>query len=316
MKNKKILITGGSGFAGSHLVEFLLNQSKHEINITAFGSNNEFIQKNKKLIKIHRLDLTNQEAVAKLIKTIKPDQIYHLASFSKSTVKPEDFKKVILNNFNLQLNLLNAVAQYSHNSRILHISSAYVYKPVHKQIKLNELDKVQSRHAYSASKLIQENLCLSYIKSYNLDIVIVRPFNHIGERQALGFVVPDFCQKIIKAQQTNKAIKVGNLQAIRDFTDVKDMVKAYYLLMSQGKQAEIYNVGSGHGITIKQLLEQLIQCASTEIKIDQKQNIDNQKQLILIADNSKIKKLGWQPEIALEKTLHRTFNYYKNKKNL
>jgi GDP-4-dehydro-6-deoxy-D-mannose reductase len=161
---------------------------------------------------------------------------------------------------------------------------------------------------------MQDLLAYSYTQSFNLNIIRARPFNHIGERQTIDFAIPAFAQQIVaieKGQQ--KSIKVGNLSAVRDFTDVKDMVKAYLLLMEEGESGQVYNIGTGHGYNMREILDILISLVKVEIEVE----IDSTRMRpsdvpIAIANPKKINDLGWQPTEKLKKTLQRILLYWRS----
>ncbi len=308
---KTILITGGTGFAGSHLVDLLLEKNETNVHVTAYGTNTSHVHELLPDENIHQLNLTDQQATADLIKQLKPDQIYHLASIAAVGSSIDAIRKTVQINFEIQLNLLDAVVQHAPQARILTISSALVYQP--KKEKLSETDLIGPLNPYGVSKALQDNLSYFYHLKHDLDIIRVRAFNHIGERQALGFVVPDFAMQIakIESEQQNE-IRVGNLEAIRDFTDVKDMVSAYFLLMEKGETGEVYNAGSGTGITIKDLLYSLIDLSTADIKVvqdpDKYRPLDVEQ---IICDNTKIKDLGWEIKHDLDLTFSRVLDYYR-----
>jgi GDP-4-dehydro-6-deoxy-D-mannose reductase len=307
-----ILITGGTGFAGSHLVEALLAKGDKNIHVTTYGNKPTYVHSILANQNIHQIDLTSKENTFALIKKINPEQIYHLAALSPVGSSFEQTEFVILNNFKIELNMLEAVKQFSPQAKLLTIGSATQYKSSNKAIK--ETDVFGPGNPYGVSKVMQESISYSYFKSYKLNIVIARPFNHIGERQFPGFAVPDFIKEILTAKADKKtSIKVGNLESKRDFTDVKDVVAAYMTLMEKGEIGEAYNIGSGKSYQMKEILEKLISLFDLNIKIEIDQNkyrpIDTP---LVLADNSKIKKLGWKPTIAIEKTLERIVSWYKS----
>ena len=319
-KESSILITGGTGFAGSHLVERLLTLGFTNVHVTSFGSSNSYVQTLLSENNIHKVNLTDKEAVFELIKKIKPEQIYHLAAISEVGKSFDEASKIISNNTILQLNLLESVKELSPETRILIVGSALEYDfinhiPKGREQKVNEKHPLGPANPYGVSKVAQDLLGLSYHYSYGLDIVRVRPFNHIGERQAPGFVVSDFARQIMKCKMANGKceILVGNLKATRDFTDVKDVVKAYILVMQNGRAGEVYNIGSARGYSMEKILKMLIKLSGSNVKVI----IDKEKFRPLdvpkiIADNRKIVSLGWQPIVPLEETLMRVLDYWRN----
>lgn len=319
MYQPKILITGGEGFVGSHLVEQLLANTKAELHLTTYSAKESYVRQLVSPDQIHQLDLTDQAATFELIRTLQPDQIYHLAALSAVGSSFGRVKVVLENNTQLQLNLLEAVRQFQPQARILVIGSAMEYDLTHSYEDfspkaITETYPLGPVSPYAISKSLQDFLGYSYAKSYQLDIIRVRPFNHIGERQNDEFVVPAFAKQLVAIERgEQQSLKVGNLEAIRDFTDVKDMVKAYQLLMEQGQTAEVYNIGSGQGQSIQQVLDLLIELSQAEVKIEQDQNRLRPSDVpIAIANPAKIKQLGWQPEIELKATLKRILDYWRS----
>lgn len=309
-----ILITGGTGFVGSHLVEYLLskNISKDIIHVTTFGNQKTFVHSLLPIENIHALDLTDQTATDEIISKIEPHQIYHLAATAAVGSSFDQAKKTLQNNMDIQLSLLNSIKKHIPESRTLAIGSALEYD-VSSEQPIDENTNLAPISPYAVSKVMQDMLAISYFHLHKLDIVRVRPFNHFGERQTPGFVLADFAKQIAQIEQgKQEEISVGNLAAIRDFTDVKDVVKAYFLLMNKGNSGEVYNVGSGQGTSITQLLDWLIEASTSDIKItidqDRFRPIDIKS---IIADNTKMKSLGWNTEINIKDTLIRTLNWWR-----
>ncbi|HOP39077.1 MAG TPA: GDP-mannose 4,6-dehydratase [Candidatus Woesebacteria bacterium] len=310
-KSQTILITGGTGFAGSHLVEALIEQGYSNIHLTSYRDRPGFLEDLIGDDHIHALDLTDHQATIELFKKLKPQQIYHLASLANvgNSFKQQQF--ILETHLNLQLNVLNAMKDYCPQARLLSIGSALEYQISNQP--LAETAPIGPNDPYALSKMIQDYLSYSYVQSEKLDIVRARPFNHIGERQALGFAVSDFANEIVNIENGhNPTIKVGNLAAVRDLTDVKDMVQAYIILMNQGVRGEVYNIGSGIGYRMEDILKKLIDLAKikVELVIDpaRLRPIDRP---VLICDNSKIKNLGWQLQYSIEDTLTRVLNWWR-----
>ena len=308
-----VLVTGGTGFAGSHLVELLASTGMTNIHVTAFSRGSSAVSSFIPQENIHSLDLTDFQSVSALINQVKPTQIYHLASAAGVGSSFEQTQSVLENHLKLQLNLLEAVKNSGLKAKILSIGSALEYQPAN--FPLKETDPLGPVSPYAVSKVIQDMLSHSYAVSYDMNIVQVRPFNHIGERQGLGFVVPDFAKQIIDVESGRSSqIEVGNLTSIRDFTDVKDTVRAYALLMEKGESAQVYNVGSGVGYSMQQILDWLIAESSVSITIHT--DLNHQRpldQAQVVADNAKIRSLGWAPTIPIQQTLKRVMNWWRTK---
>ncbi len=306
-----ILITGGTGFAGSHLVEDLLEKGFSQVHVTTYGETTGFVSEILPQENIHQLDLTQFEKTKTLLAQLQPDQIYHLAALSVVGTSFKQINKVLAVNSDIQLSLLQAVKQETPQAKILSIGSALEYQPQTEP--LSESSPLGPVSPYGVSKVNQDMLAYYFYRQSDLNIIRTRSFNHIGERQAPGFVVPDFCRQIALIEQGKQnEIKVGNLEAVRDFTDVKDTVQAYILLMEKGAAGDVYNVGSGKGHSIQELLDILTSLSKTEIKVETDPGKHRPVSVPqVVADNSKIKQLGWEPVIMLEKTLERTLNYYR-----
>ncbi len=313
-----ILITGGTGFAGSHLVEHLLSVGEMNIHVTNISDRESYVSTLLPKDHIHKLDLTDKAAVFSLLSTLKPTQIYHLASAAAVGSSFTQAREVLESHMTLQLNLLEAIKEVVPDCRVLAIGSALEYavtKEVAQQ-PISEQCQIGPISPYAVSKSFQTLLAQSFAHSYKMNIVMVRPFNHIGERQGLGFVVADFASQIAAIEQGKQdIIRVGNLSAIRDFSDVKDIVSGYQLLMEHGETGEVYNLGSGTGHSIQEILDWLIAAASTTIKVE----LDQAKFRPLdiesvIADNSKIRALGWQPKAMLHDTVLRVLAWWRTQK--
>lgn len=314
----KILITGATGFAGSHLVEYLIKHGGVVYGTYLVDKNLKELDFLKNRVNFLKLDLLDRKATENLIFKIKPDEIYHLAALTSPAKSFTDPKETLVNNILAEINLLEAVKDLGLKSKILIVGSADEYGIVAKEnIPIDESTPLNPTNPYSVSKIAQDFLGLQYFNSYKLNIYRARPFNHIGPRQQERFVVPSLCQQIalIEKGKQEKIIKVGNLTTIRDFTDVRDIVKAYSLLLQKGKPGEVYNIGSGKGYEIKKVLNLLLSFTKVKIKIEVDplllRPVENP---IIIADSSLFRKTtGWEPRIPLEKTLQDTLEYWREK---
>lgn len=315
MSQSRIIITGGTGFAGSHLVELLQKNGESDIHVTNMSSRETFLHSLLPAAAIHRLDLTEKSAVALLIKELQPTHIYHLASAAAVGSSFGQAREVLENHLSLQLNLLEALKEHAPSARVLAIGSGleYAITPLSAAHLITESHPIGPISPYAVSKALQTLLANSFAHTYDLDIVMVRPFNHIGERQGLGFVVADFAAQVVAIEQGRQShLKVGNLAAVRDFSDVKDVVRAYQVLMESGVRGEVYNVSSGEGHSVQEILDWLVAAAHTPITIEVDQSkfrpLDIES---IVADNGKLRKLGWQPHYQLQETVQRVLEWWR-----
>lgn len=301
----RILVTGGTGFAGSHLIEELLARGFGDVYSTTFSLPDPTVQL---LPQDHyvQVNLTDKQATAMLFKKIKPDWIFHLASFAYVGKSFDKAEELFANNIKLQLNVLEALRLYAPQARMLTIGSAEEYGIVPSNtVAINESFPLNPVNPYAVSKVTQDLLANSYFLSYGLDIVRTRSFNHIGTRQTGDFAVPSFVKQIVAIERgEQKELLVGKLSAIRDFTPVQDMVRAYILLMEKGEKGEVYNIGTGIGVKMEEIVD--ILASLSTVKIKRQEDSSRVRPLdapALIADNSKIGALGWKPTIELKSVL-------------
>jgi GDP-4-dehydro-6-deoxy-D-mannose reductase len=316
---KKVLITGITGFAGSYLAEHLLSVGNYNVSGTyLFEKSLSNVEKVKNKLNLIKADLSEEKSIFKIIEDVRPDVIFHLAALTSPANSFKNPTETLNNNISLQVNLLEAVRKFSLlNTKILITSSADVYGRVAKEnLPIDEETPLIPTNPYSVSKIAQDFLGLSYFLAYKLKIIRVRPFNHVGPRQSPNFVVSAFAKQIAEIEKNKQEpiLSVGNLEAKRDFTDVRDMVKAYVLAIEKGVGGEVYNIGSGVSYKIADILNKLVSLSSSKIEIRMdKARLRPSDDPELICDNSKFSKLtSWQPQISLEKTLKDTLDYWRN----
>lgn len=317
--SKKILVTGASGFAGSHLINYLVSKNTENIFGTYYSDKGiENLENVKDKVNLFQVDLTNEQQTSDLLEKVKPDEVYHLAAFASAAGSFSSPAKTVLNNISSQINLLESIKKHNLTpTRILIISSAEVYGDVDpKDLPIDEDTKFNPTNPYAVSKLTQDFLGRQYHLADNLKIIIARPFNHIGPMQAPDFVVASFAKKIIEIEKGNREpiFPVGNLEAKRDFTDVRDIVRAYFLLMEKGNIGEAYNIGSGKSYKISDILDKMLSLSNIKVTIESDKTlfrpIDNPD---LVCDYNKLKDLtGWEPEIKIENTLKDTLDYWRD----
>jgi GDP-4-dehydro-6-deoxy-D-mannose reductase len=302
----RILITGATGFVGKRLIQHLLEtQPSFEIH----GATRQFVESiNINDVQFHFLDLKEFEPVLDLVASAKPDIIYHLAARS---FVPESFDnpwETLETNIRSQLNLIQACLSLKIKPKTLVITSADIYGPVNpNMLPITEDMPLLPTSPYSVSKIAQDMLALQYHFSHDLPIMRARPFNHIGPGQKDNFVAPSFGTQIAKIEESGRpgVIKVGDLSAERDFTDVRDIVRAYRLIAEFGAPGEVYNIASGESHSIQSLLDTLLSFSSANIEIE----IDPARLRpvtipILRGDYSRLQAAtGWEPHIPFEQSL-------------
>ncbi|WP_261302651.1 GDP-mannose 4,6-dehydratase [Paenibacillus andongensis] len=312
----RALITGVNGFVGNHLAKYLQSQGIEVFGTTSQINGTDDVSN----LNIYMNDLTSELSIIKLLNEIQPDHIYHLAGQSK--VKESwDFKVATINtNVNLTLNLLEAARKSSifDKVRILTVGSSEEYGRVNDMtLPIDENVSLKPTNPYGISKATISYFAKQYFDAYGLKVVHARPFNHIGPGQKQGFVVTDFSSQIVKLEKESgdKIIRVGNLEAQRDFTDVRDIVRAYYKLLMTASRSfgDVYNVCSGLPITINSILHKLLSFSDQNIEVV----IDPSKLRpidipLYIGNNQKIKELtGWKQEFSLDTTLSDVLDYIR-----
>jgi GDP-4-dehydro-6-deoxy-D-mannose reductase len=312
----RILITGVNGFVGAYMAKYL-----QQINeLTVFGTIRQDGKVGTSLLEnnIRIMDIINKSQIKSVLADVYPNYIIHLAaqsSVAASWVNPQDTMSI---NVNGTLNLLDCVKEMQLQTRVLLIGSCEEYGSVEAESQpINELQALHPLNPYAVSKTTQNLLAQLYVKSYGMDILTVRSFNQIGAGQDPKFVISYFAKRIaeIENNKTDNILKVGNLDAIRDVLDVRDAITAYWAIMQKGRTGEIYNVGSGKGYKIADLLQILISLStiSVHIKLDP-DRIRPTEVPISICDNKKIKNLlDWQPSYNLESSLEDILNYWRKR---
>ena len=318
--DKKILVTGATGFAGSFLLEYLSAKGNRDLLFGTYLSETGLknLDRVRDRLRLTKVDLLNEEETYNLLEKIKPDVVFHLAAMSSAANSFSSPSKTITNNIQSQVNILEGIRKLNLTEcKILIISSSEVYGNVPQtELPINEDAGFNPTSPYAVSKLAQDFLGLQYFLTYKLKIIRARPFNHIGPRQSEGFVVSTFAKKIVEIEKGKRdnILNVGNLEAKRDFTDVRDMVKAYDLLIEKGATGDVYNLGSGVSYKIADILENLLSLSKAKIKVEIDKSLfrplDNPE---LVCDADKFKKLtGWKPEIKIETTLKETLDYWRD----
>lgn len=311
----RALITGISGFVGSHLAEYLLEHTDWQVAGTVYGPEDN-IEHLRDRLELYPAELSELETVTSVIEQAKPDYIFHLAAQPLVSLSRRDPWATLANNIRLQLNILEAVARLGSTTRILVVGSSEEYGLVQPdELPIKETNPLRPTSPYAVSKVAQDMLGLQYHLSHKLFTVRVRPFNHIGPRQRLGFVAPDFARQIAEAEAglQGPVIQVGNLEPQRDFSDVRDVVRGYHLLITQGEPGEVYNLGSEQARLVRELLEKLMAMSKVPITIEQDpERLRPTDVPVMVSDCTKIRgQTGWRPRISFEQSLQDVLDYWR-----
>ena len=303
----KVLLTGIAGFAGSHLAEYLLQQPEVELH-GAIHRHDTRIQHLLDRLHLHRGDLRNALWVSEMVEEVAPDVTLHLAAWSDVGGSWQQPWTVYELNIQCQLNLLEGLRRWRPDCRTVVVTSNEVYGMVTPEdLPINEQTPLRPNSPYGVSKVTQDMMALQYWQSFAMPVVRARSFNHMGPGQSGDFAASAFARQIAEIEQGMRApvVKVGNLAAERDFTDVRDVVRAYWLLAQCGAVGEAYNVGSGVARPIRWLLEELVAMAKVPVTVEpdparlRPSDIPRS-----VCDNSKlVRACHWQPQIDLRTSL-------------
>ena len=313
----RILITGITGFVGSHLTEYALSRGDVEVYGTVrWRSRMENIEHLLEKINLVDCDLRDAAAVRKTLQEVQPEYIFHLAAQSYVPTSWKAPAETLCNNILSELNILEAMRDLGMNARLHVAGSSEEYGLVHEhETPITEENPLRPLSPYAVSKVAQDMLAYQYHRSYGVHVVRTRAFNHEGPRRGYVFVTSNFARQIALIEKGKKepVIEVGNLNARRDFTDVRDMVKAYWLALEKGEPGEVYNIGSGRAVTIREMLDILLSFTDLDIEIRPvPERMRPSDVELLVCDCGKFRAItGWKPEIPLEKTLQDTLDYWR-----
>jgi len=314
----RALITGAAGFAGVHLAEHLLAQGDEVIAlIRPVGEDLTGLNSIASLLRVERADLLDAERLLQILSETRPQRIYHLAAMSSPKESFLDPRLTYDVNFGGTLNILSAMRRLELDCRLLYVSSAEVYGRVKSEdLPLREETPFRPASPYAGSKAAAEMLAFQFFQSYGMPIVRTRPFNHTGPRQSSAFVCSSFARQVaeIGAGLRNPVVNVGNLKTSRDFSDVRDIVRGYHLLLEKGEPGEVYQLGSGRAVPIEEILQKLIRNSPKpiEIKVDPSKVRAGEAPAVWGDISKAARAVGWKPERSLESTLKDLLNYWEN----
>jgi len=303
----RVLIFGAGGFVGSYLCKEFLNNG-YKVSGTDKGEESALPSE----VDFYRTDLMQANEVEKLIGQIQPDIIVNLAAISSvgaSWNMPQTTMEI---NVIGALNIMEAARKSEKKPRILFVGSSEEY--VISENPLDENTQLNANNPYGISKVTQEQFAKLYREQYSLKIYCVRPFNHTGIGQRDSFVLPSFCKQVAEIDKSGKdgKIQVGNLKVKRDFSHVKDVVRAYRMIVESDNCNQIYNVGSGNAYSLEDMLTYIIGLSNQHIEIEVDQNrIRPTDQPVICCDRSLIgKELGWEPQYNVYDALKEMYEYY------
>ena len=315
---KKALITGITGFVGSHLAELLLNEGYDVSGIIRWRSRTENIEHIRDRLQLVHADLKDPHSMELALKETRPDFIFHLAAQSFVLTSWRAPADTMDTNGIGTIHLYESIRKTGIDPVIQVACSSEEYGLVYEdELPITENNPLRPLSPYGVSKVTQDRLSYQYFKSYGLKIVITRAFNHTGPRRGDVFATSNFAKQIAEIETGKKApiIYVGNLDAKRDFTDVRDIVKAYLLAVLKGKPGEVYNLCTEKTYTIKAVLDILLKESKVNIEIRQDPlRMRPSDVLVLRGNSSKFREAtGWRPEIPFEQTAVDLLNYWRER---
>jgi len=315
----RALITGIAGFAGSHLADYLLTRGDVEISGVSLPSDGVHnVAHILSRMRLYPLDLGDFDQVHELCARLQPDYLFHLAAQASVERSWLDPAATLTNNITAQLNLLQAVVDLRLDCRVLVVGSADEYGAVRvEDLPIDEDTPLRPVNPYAVSKVAQDYLGLQYHLSHGLHIVRVRPFGHIGPRQGPGFAVSSFAKQIaqIEIGLQEPVLRVGNLSTQRDLTDVRDMVRGYYLALTKGKAGEVYNLGSSRAHAMSEILDRLLGMSRVPVRVEMDPGRLRPSDIpVLICDSRRFQAdTGWEPERDIADTLREVLNDWRER---
>jgi len=314
-----MIITGINGFVAQHFLAFLTTQ-KESFSILGLGRSEPTFDKTKFAplnIEYIKVDLLNREHVGEILKNFKPQYLLHLASFSSVGHSWKNPNDSFVNNTNIFLNLVDQIRLHQIPCRILSIGSSEEYGNVDpSMLPLTEESPLNPISPYAVARVAQEMISRIYADGYGMDIIITRSFNHIGPGQKNVFVVSSFAKQLVhiaKNPGADKHVITGDLSIVRDFVDVRDVVKAYYMLLMKGEKSAIYNICSGTGTSLQQIMDKMCAILNIDITLQQDASLirPNDNKIIVGSADKITKALGWSPAISIDKSLADIIDWWK-----
>ena len=318
----RIIITGFSGFVSRHFLNYLY-ENKKEYQVLGADINEPKLDLEEYSdvldITFKKCNMLDEEAVNEMVSEFAPDYMLHLAAFSSVAYSWEHPAECFNNNTRIFLNLTNAVRSLKKKCRILSVGSSEEYGNVSKdQLPLKESMNLKPVSPYAVARVSQEMMSKVFVDSYDMDIVLTRSFNHMGPYQDERFVIPSFIRRILDVKEGGReigTIETGDTTIIRDFVDVRDVVRAYYGLLMEGTPGEVYNICKGEGVALSEIIGEISDIVGVDIvgKVNPEYvRPDDNRQIIGCSDKIK-NDIGWEAEIPIRQTLTDMIEIMKNK---
>ena len=314
----RVLITGITGFAGSHLAEFLIanHPDVKVFGIVRWRSRMENILPIRDNIELCEADLKDMVSLQSCLAHVRPDRIFHLAAQSFVPTSWKCPGETFAINATGQINLFESLLSLKQSPLVQVAGSSEEYGRVFPdEIPMKETNPLRPLSPYAVSKVAQDLLGYQYFQSYGLPVVRTRGFNHTGPRRGEVFVTSSLAKQIAAIEKGVKepVIQVGNLDAKRDFSDVRDIVEAYWLSLEKGEPGEVYNIGSGVSRPIREVLDILLSLSKVNVRVEvDPQRLRPSDVPILLADSSKfVARTGWKPRFSFRQTLSDLLDYWR-----
>lgn len=313
----KCLITGATGFVGGHLADHLCRQGHEVVGLSRSPAASRVTHSGIEF-PIVGVDSLDRQAMEQALRSIKPDRIFHLAGYANAGKSFSEPQAAWLGNLEVTRTLYDAMGSTGCRARVLFVSTGMVYGDSSKEFPVcTEFQPLRPASPYAASKAAADLLSYQHTRHPGLDIVVARPFNHIGPGQNTDYAASNFARQLaaIEAGKHLPTILTGSLDSKRDFTDVRDMVRAYALLVERGTTGEAYNGGTGRTFVLREILERLRHLSGLNVQINEQRDPNRTVDTAINrVENAKlVAATGWQPEFDIDATLTDLLNEWRNR---